>query len=96
MESHEDPEQYKKGKMTGKICMAMHKINEDKNIKNIGNLKVTCDRGIGNVYIGRERVAYIIMDRDGAADSGVIANMFEKFGVDQSSYVRMAKSLAEE
>ena len=90
------PEQYKKGKMTGKICMAMHKMNEDKNIKNIGNLKVTCDRGIGNVYIGRDRVAYIIMDKDGSVDIGVVANMFEKFGIDQSSYVRMAKSLVEE
>ena len=90
------PEQYKKCKMTGKICMAMHKMNEDKDIKNIGNLKVTCDRGIGNVYIGRDRAAYIIMDRDGTADIGVVANMFEKFGIAQSSYVRMAKALVEE
>ena len=90
------PEQYKKGKMTGKICMAMHKMNEGKNIQNIGNLKVTCDRGIGNVYIGRDRVAFIIMDKDGTIDVGVVAAMFTKFGIEQDKFVRMAKSLIEE
>lgn len=90
------PEQYKRGKMTGKICMAMHKMNEDKNIRNIGNLKITCDRGSGNVYIGRDRVAFVVMDRDGMIDIGVVAAMFTKFGIDQDKYVRMAKSLIEE
>ena len=36
------------------------------------------------------------MDRDGVSDIGIVANMFAKFGIDQSTYIRVAKSVVEE
>mmetsp|Transcript_61736 Transcript_61736/g.162173 ORF Transcript_61736/g.162173 Transcript_61736/m.162173 type:complete len:303 (-) Transcript_61736:167-1075(-) len=85
-------EQYKKGNATGKCCMALHKMREEKLFNDPGtDTKITCDRNSGTIYIGRHRVAFVRMGKDGNFEVGVVVDGCNRFGIIQDNYITRAR-----
>eukprot|EP00972_Heterocapsa_arctica_P104100 15341487-Heterocapsa_arctica.AAC.1 len=72
-------------------------MREEKLFNKIGtDTKITCDRGSGTIYIGRHRVAFVRMQKDGNYDLGVVAEGCTRFGIIQDNYISRAKQEIDE
>jgi len=85
-------EQYKKSKAAGKCCLALHKMRVEKLFDDPGtDTNITCDRSTGTIFIGRHRVAFIHLGKDGNYKAGVVAEGCSRFGINQNNYIIKAE-----
>ena len=68
----------------------MHKMNEDKLVPNIGTQQISCDRGSGAIYVGRERVGFVKVKAD--KDPMLVTNptACTKLGIDTADFLQRA------
>eukprot|EP00972_Heterocapsa_arctica_P033140 4875227-Heterocapsa_arctica.AAC.1 len=53
--------------------------------------KSTSDRDSGTIYIGRHRVAFVRMGKDGNSEIGGVVEGCTRFGIIQDNYITRAR-----
>ena len=83
----EKPDDYRRGKQTGKAATILHKMKDEKLMEDIPHEAIVSDRKKGEVYINRDKIAYIRLNKDLEATLLPIQAICDKYRANKGTFL---------